>query len=108
MTFSLKMELPRVPDGTRIQRTVIDDTLPNGPVERVIEYVAPFGLANREADYRVAWAFFENKTTVDTPAHNALTDDTPGMTTFSSINEETLAAAISRCQKRLIGILPLA
>lgn len=51
----------KVADGTRIQRTVLDDTLPNGPIERVIEYVAPFGLANREADYRVAWAFFENK-----------------------------------------------
>lgn len=67
--------IAKVPDGTRIQRTVLDDTLPNGPVERVIEYVAPFGLANREADYRVAWAFFENKIIVDTTSQNAHTDD---------------------------------
>lgn len=67
--------IAQVPDGTRIQRTVLDDTLPNGPVERVIEYVAPFSLANREADYRVAWTFFENKTIADTPAQNAHTDD---------------------------------
>lgn len=65
----------RVPDGTRIQRSVLDDTLPNGPIERVIEYVAPFGLANREADYRVAWAFFESKNTTqpDQPTHNVPT-----------------------------------
>jgi hypothetical protein len=25
----------------------------------MIEYVAPFGLADREQDYRVAWAEFE-------------------------------------------------
>jgi len=47
-----------VPDGTRIHRPVRDDTLPGGPVDRVIEYVAPFALADREADYRVAWAEF--------------------------------------------------
>lgn len=65
----------KVPDGTRIQRSVLDDTLPNGPIERVIEYVAPFGLANREADYRVAWAFFESQTTTqsDNPTHNSFT-----------------------------------
>ena len=33
--------------------------LPGGPrtVER--RYVAPFARANREEDYRIAWAFFE-------------------------------------------------
>ena len=51
----------QIPDGTRIQRPVIDDTLPGGPVERIIEYVAPFGLADREADYRIAWAHFEQR-----------------------------------------------
>ncbi|MDO5103462.1 MAG: hypothetical protein Q4D91_11300 [Lautropia sp.] len=50
---------PQVPDGTLIRRTVIDDTLPGGPKARTIEYVAPFSLADREADYRVAWAHFE-------------------------------------------------
>ena len=51
----------RVPDGTRIRRTVTDDTLPDGPHERVIEYVAPFALADRESDYRIAWEFFEQQ-----------------------------------------------
>lgn len=49
---------PQVPDGTRIRRPVLDDTLPDGPHERVIEYVAPFDLADRETDYRIAWDFF--------------------------------------------------
>ena len=52
---------PKVPDGTRIRRPIMDDTLPGGPVERVIEYIAPFGLADREQDYRVAWAEFERR-----------------------------------------------
>lgn len=34
-------------------------TLPDGPHERVIEYVAPFATTSREDGYRVAWAFFE-------------------------------------------------
>jgi hypothetical protein len=48
-------------DGTRIRRPVIDDTLPGGRVERVIEYVAPFAGADREHDYAVAWAEFERR-----------------------------------------------
>jgi hypothetical protein len=50
---------PKVPDGTVITQWVTDDTLPGGPrtVER--RYVAPFARANREEDYRIAWAFFE-------------------------------------------------
>lgn len=47
--------------GTIIRRPVIDDTQPGGPVQRTIEYHAPFTLADREADYRVAWAHFESK-----------------------------------------------
>jgi hypothetical protein len=53
-----------VPDGTRIRRPVLDDTLPGGPVERVVEYVAPFGTADREQDYSVAWAEFERRAAV--------------------------------------------
>ena len=51
---------PKVPDGTVITQWVTDDTLPGGPrtVERT--YTAPFARANREEDYQVAWAFFEN------------------------------------------------
>jgi type I restriction-modification system DNA methylase subunit len=42
-------------------RTIIDDTIPGGPVERTIEYVAPFDRCDREQDYETAWAFFEKK-----------------------------------------------
>jgi hypothetical protein len=48
----------KLPDGTRIRRPVSTDFLPGGPVQRVVEYVAPFALADREADYRVAWVHF--------------------------------------------------
>ena len=41
-----------------VSRTVTDDTLPTGPVERVIEYHAPFSRPNREDDYKAAWSHF--------------------------------------------------
>ncbi len=41
--------------GQVVRRVVVDNTLPGGPVERVIEYVAPFTLKQREADYAYAW-----------------------------------------------------
>lgn len=49
---------PQIPDGTIIERTVLDDSCPGGPIHRTICYTAPFTLADREADYRVAWAHF--------------------------------------------------
>jgi len=51
-------EAQKLPAGARIRRPVTDDTQPGGPVQRSVEYLAPFALANREADYRVAWAHF--------------------------------------------------
>jgi hypothetical protein len=42
-----------------VTRTIQDDTLPSGPRERVIEYVAPFDRCDREADYATAWKFFD-------------------------------------------------
>jgi hypothetical protein len=50
-----------VPDGTTIAMTVTDDTLPGGPRQVTRTFTAPFARANREEDYRTAWAFFENK-----------------------------------------------
>lgn len=47
--------------GRRFNRTVVDDTLPDGPIERTIEYVAPFDRCDREKDYETAWKFFENE-----------------------------------------------
>ncbi|MDR2561942.1 MAG: hypothetical protein LBC63_09265 [Holophagales bacterium] len=40
-------------------RTITDDTQPNGPTQRTIEYIAPFDKCNREQDYEVAWEYFE-------------------------------------------------
>ena len=47
-------------EGT-VSRTVVDDTLPGGPVEREIIYHAPFDRCDREADYAIAWAEFERR-----------------------------------------------
>ena len=40
-----------------VSRTILDDTLPGGPVERTITYVAPWVKCDRVEDYRVAWDF---------------------------------------------------
>ncbi|WP_424686838.1 Eco57I restriction-modification methylase domain-containing protein [Halarcobacter ebronensis] len=42
-----------------IHRTIIDDTTPDGPVERTIIYKAPFAKCDREKDYEIAWEYFE-------------------------------------------------
>ena len=44
-----------------VTKTFLDDTLPDGPHQRTIEYQAPFFRPDREEDYRVAWEFFENQ-----------------------------------------------
>jgi len=49
------------PAGQKFYRTITDDTQPGGPVERTIEYVAPFDRCDREEDYEMAWRFFEKK-----------------------------------------------
>lgn len=49
------------PVGKKFYRTVTDDTQPGGPVERTIEYLAPFDRCDREQDYETAWRFFEEK-----------------------------------------------
>ncbi|MCC4602020.1 Eco57I restriction-modification methylase domain-containing protein [Xanthomonas melonis] len=55
---------PQVPDGTVIERPITDTTQPGGPIDRTIRYVAPFTLADRETDYRVAWMYFEGGRTL--------------------------------------------
>ena len=47
--------------GQVFKRTITDDTQPGGPVERTIEYVAPFDKCDREKDYETVWKFFEKK-----------------------------------------------
>ena len=44
-----------------IRRRVADNTQPGGPVQRHIEYVAPFTCCDREQDYRVAWEAFASR-----------------------------------------------
>ena len=41
-----------------VTRRILDDTLPSGPIKRLIEYHAPFDCCNREEDYREAWDEF--------------------------------------------------
>ena len=42
-------------------QTITDDTMPGGPIERTIEYVAPFDRCDREKDYEEVWANFEKR-----------------------------------------------
>jgi hypothetical protein len=42
-----------------VSRTILDDTLPGGPVERTITYVAPWVRCDRVEDYRAGWGYFE-------------------------------------------------
>lgn len=49
------------PAGTKFTRTITDDTQPGGPVQRTIEYTAPFTRCDREQDYETVWRFFEEK-----------------------------------------------
>jgi hypothetical protein len=51
-------EAGQLPDGSIVSHSVHNDTLPTGPFMQARQYTAPFALANREADYRIAWAFF--------------------------------------------------
>jgi hypothetical protein len=44
-----------------ISRSIMDDTLPGGPRERTITYVAPFDRCDRETDYEIAWAEFKRR-----------------------------------------------
>ena len=53
--------IKNIPVGKTCCRTYVDDTVPGGPVERTIEYVAPFDRCDREKDYEIAWKFFEEK-----------------------------------------------
>ena len=53
--------MKNAPKGYVFARTIMDDTMPDGSVERTIEYVAPFDRCDREQDYETAWNFFQDK-----------------------------------------------
>ena len=59
-------EADSLPAGSTVTTTVIDDTQSGGPQTRTRSYIAPFALASREADYKIAWAFFANNPTGET------------------------------------------
>lgn len=42
-----------------VERTIMDDTRPGGPIERTITYEAPFDRCDREKDYETAWDHFK-------------------------------------------------
>jgi hypothetical protein len=47
-----------LPDGTVVRQWVMDDTLPTGPYRKERRWTAPFARADREEDFRIAWAHF--------------------------------------------------
>ena len=53
-------DIKELEEGVVTQK-VIDNTLPGDPVERTIEYRAPFSKCDREQDYRQAWDEFSDR-----------------------------------------------
>ena len=53
--------LRQLKPGETYHKTYTDDTQPGGPVERTIEYVAPFDRCDREEDYETVLKFFSEK-----------------------------------------------
>jgi hypothetical protein len=49
-------DIQTMTSGT-VSRTIVDDTLPGGPVERTITYQAPWVKCDRVEDYRVVWGY---------------------------------------------------
>ena len=56
-----EMTVKKVFVNNLVYQKTIDSTIPGDPIERTIEYVAPFTRCNREQDYETAWKFFEEK-----------------------------------------------
>jgi hypothetical protein len=53
-------DIAAMTSGT-VSRTIIDDTMPGGPVERTITFEAPWTLCDRVGDYRIVWGYFEKQ-----------------------------------------------
>jgi len=66
--ISQMQESGTLPAGSTVTTTVLDDTQPGGPQIRTRMYTAPFELANREADYRIAWEFFAKQQAEESPS----------------------------------------
>jgi hypothetical protein len=63
-----RQQAGKLPGGSVVSTWAMDDTQPGGPTRRERKYVAPFALANREEDYRIAWEFFERKKAAEAKA----------------------------------------
>jgi hypothetical protein len=57
-------DIQNMTEGT-VTKTFMDDTLPGGPVQRTIEYKAPFFRPDREEDYAIAWKVFASAENID-------------------------------------------
>ena len=60
-----------------VTRTITDTTLPTGPVERTLEYTAPFTLQNRETDYATVWAKLDAQNVIPLAAPDLTGTDVP-------------------------------
>ena len=54
-------EVKPLQSGT-VTQTKLDTTLPTGPIERLIEYHAPFTRSDRETDYATVWRKSDERT----------------------------------------------
>lgn len=52
-------------DCAIVERTIEDDTVPNGPIERLIQNVGSFDLCSREQDCQIVWQYFEQHLSTD-------------------------------------------
>jgi len=57
-------DIRHLPSGI-VTKTYIDDTQPGEPVERTVEYHAPFDRCDREEDYRTVWGVFDKNMVVE-------------------------------------------
>jgi hypothetical protein len=70
-----------------VTRTITDTTLPTGPVERTLEYTAPFTLQNRETDYATVWAKLDAMSAI--PQAEELTGtEIPVTSRFTGVSSE--------------------
>lgn len=84
-------------EGEFVTKTFLDASLTDEPVERTIRYEAPFFKVDREEDYRIAWAFFEEKYgKVDAAALQAYTPPEPKSEPKSDEKTDEKAAAKSK------------
>lgn len=53
--------MKNAPAGYVFEKIVTDDTIPGGPIERTIQYIAPFDHCDRERDYEITWKNYEER-----------------------------------------------